>query len=54
MKHGQQKKKKAPPLLEESNKTLQIALCVFLVIATLAVTCKYKVMNISIMTTQNM
>ena len=37
MKHGQQKKKKAPPLLEESNKTLQIALCVFLVIATLAV-----------------
>ena len=37
MKHGPSKKKVVRPLTEESNKTMQIAICLFLVVATFAV-----------------
>ena len=37
MKHGPSKKKVVRPLTEESNKTMQIAICIFLVVATFTV-----------------
>jgi len=37
MKHGPSKKEGVRPLIEDSNKTLQFAICIFLVVATFAV-----------------